>query len=162
MTFASALGRCIGRFARDSGGASAVEFAIVSGPFLFVLLAVLQMGIYYMTQSSLDTGVIRTADALRSSFTSTSATLPPATTLKSNVATYGGGMVQNNSSLAVEIRPLTSLSAANVPITDGTANYGTTTSTLVLRAQTSVLSFAPGFGSLAVARSAALVRRQGS
>jgi Flp pilus assembly protein TadG len=162
MTFARRLLCGLRAFGRDSGGASAVEFAIVSGPFLFVLLGILQMGIYYMVQSSLDTGVVRTADALRSNFVSTSATMPAAATLKSNVATYAGGMIHNDTSLAVEIRPLTSLDSSTVPITDGTANYGTVTSTLVLRAQSSVLSFAPGFGSLAYARSSALVRRQGS
>lgn len=57
---------------------------------------------------------------------------------------------------------MSNLSAGSVPITDGVNNYGTTTSTLVLRAQASVTTFAPGFSTLAVATSSAIVRRQGT
>jgi hypothetical protein len=54
------------------------------------------------------------------------------------------------------------LSGGTVAITDGVINYGTTTSTLVLRAQATVVTFAPGFSVLAVASSSAIVRRQGT
>ena len=46
-------------------------------------------------------------------------------------------------------------------ITDGTNDYGSITSALVLRGRTSVVSFAPGFTSLTYATSSAIVRRQG-
>jgi hypothetical protein len=62
----------------------------------------------------------------------------------------------------VEIRTLTDLDSGSVPIVDGVTDYGTTTSTLVLRASGQVISFAPGFGSINTVTSAAMVRRQGS
>jgi Flp pilus assembly protein TadG len=149
-------------FGGNTAGASAVEFSIVALPFLFLLLGVLQVAIYYMAQSSLDSGVISTAESLRSSFTTATPTFPNASTLKANVVANSGGMIHNNTSLAVEIRQLTTLDGSILPITDGTIDYGSVTSTLVLRAQSAVTVFAPGFGSLANVRSSAIVRRQGN
>ena len=60
------------------------------------------------------------------------------------------------------MRTLSDLNAASVPIVDGTTDYGTTTSVLVLRASGQVITFAPGFGTINTVTSAALVRRQGS
>jgi hypothetical protein len=71
-------------------------------------------------------------------------------------------LLSNNSTLAVEVRTLADLDSASVAITDGFTDYGTTTSTLVLRASGQVISFAPGFGSINTVTSAVLVRRQGS
>lgn len=152
-------------FGRDNRAASAVEFAIVAGPFIMLMLGTLQVGVYYYAQSALDAGLIKTADSLRSAFTTgTTPVLPTATTLKSNVATYSGGMIRNDANLLVEIRRLTALDGAVVPITDGVTDYGdnvTKTSTLVLRGQATITTFAPGFSGLARATSSALVRRQG-
>jgi Flp pilus assembly protein TadG len=150
------------RFGRSAAGAAAVEFALVAIPFLFLILGVLQVGIYYLVQSSLDAGIIGTADALRSSFSTTSPTFPNASTLKTEVVAHSGGMIRNDSTLAVEIRQLTSLDSAVLPVTDGTIDYGSATSTLVLRARSSVVTFAPGFGSLANVSSSAILRRQGN
>jgi Flp pilus assembly protein TadG len=147
---------------RDESGASAVEFAMLSAPFIFLILCIMQVGLYYMTQSALDGGVMKTADGLRNNFNrSGTPTMPDATTLKSTVATNSGGLVRNNATLAVEIRQLSSLSSGTVAIADGTVDYGSETSPLVLRAQSSVFTFAPGFSALAQARASAIVRRQG-
>lgn len=149
-------------FWRDDCGASALEFAIVAMPFLVLLLSILQVGIYYMTQASLDTGVIRTAEGLRNGFNKAGVpSMPGASTLKSTVVTNSGGMIRNDTTLAVELRQLASLTSATVAITDGTADYGVSTSVLVLRAKTSVFTFAPGLSGLFQASSTALVRRQG-
>ncbi len=156
------VGRDWRRFGRETSAAAAVEFAIVGLPFLFLLLGVLQVAIYYIAQSSLDAGVINTANALRSSFTTTAPVFPNAATLKAQVVNSSGGMIHNNSSVAVEIRQLTALDSAITPIADGTTDYGSATSALVLRAQSSVVTFAPGFGSLSNVRSSAIIRRQGS
>lgn len=150
------------RLWRCRRGTSAVEFSLVAVPFFVLVLCILQVGMYYMTQASLDAGIMQTADGLRNNFTQAGTpTLPPAATLKSTVVSNAGGMIQNNTTLAVEIRQLSSLSGGAVAITDGTADYGSTTSALVLRGQTSVVTFAPGFSALAVATSSAIVRRQG-
>ena len=151
------------RFRRDERAASAVEFAIVCGPFFFLLLAVLQLGIFYMSQSALDTGVIKTAETLRTNFTTgTTATLLDSASLRSSVVTNAGGLISNDSTLGVEIRQITALNTAVVPIANGTNDYGSNTSTLVLRAQSTVITFAPGLSGLSTVSSSAIVRRQGT
>jgi Flp pilus assembly protein TadG len=153
----------IRRFSRDRRASSAVEFAIVAAPFFYLLMAIMQVGIFYMAQSALDTGVAATATTLRNNFTTgATATLLDAPTLKSSVVTGAGAMISNNSTLAVEIRQQANLSSALVPIVDGTVDYGSTSSTLVLRAQSSVITLAPGLGGLNTIYSSALVRRQGT
>jgi Flp pilus assembly protein TadG len=149
-------------FLTRNDGASAVEFAIVLAPFVFLLLGLVQMGVYYYAQVSLDAGVLRTAEYLNQDFRSGVAapTLPDAATLKGYVQNYGGAF-NSTSNLSVEIRQLTGLTSAAVPIADGTIDYGGATSILALRAQANLTIFAPMLGSLATVRSSALVRRQG-
>lgn len=149
-------------FWRNVRATSAVEFAIVAMPFILALLGALQIGVYYFVQSALDNSVLQTAQSLYSGFRTGAGSMPPAAALKNSVATLSGGLVANNSTLAVEIQPIANLSSRAVPISDGVNNYGTTTSVLVLRAQAQVIAFAPGFGSLTLASSSAIVRRQGN
>ena len=160
----SRTAKLIRRFMRNRGGASAVEFAIVAMPFFLLLMGIVQVGIFYMAQSALDAGVIRSAESLRNSFNTATTTpvMPDAATLKSNVSTLGGGMIANNGSLSVELRQATTLTSGAIAITDGTVDYGTTSSTLVLRAQATVVTLAPGLGSMNIIRSSAMVRRQGT
>lgn len=157
------LRKVLARFRRDRRGSSAVEFAIVALPVLLLMMGVIQVGLFYVAQASLDTGVIRTAEMLRNNFTTgTTATLPSAATLKENVSTAGGLMIQNNGNLSVELRQFSTLSAAIVAIQDGATDYGTKTSTVVLRAQATVPTLAPGLGGLNTIRSSAMIRRQGT
>ena len=150
-------------FWRNSRAASAVEFALVASPFFLALLCTMQIGIYYFVQSALDSSILQTSQSLYSGFrTGTTASLPGAGALKSSVASNSGGLISNDSTLAVEIQPIGNLSAGAVAITDGVNNYGTATSTLMLRAQAKVVAFAPGFGALTMATSSAIVRRQGT
>jgi Flp pilus assembly protein TadG len=144
---------------RDERAAAAVEFAMVAWPFIFLLLWIVQLGMFFMTQASLDSGVIAEAETLRADLVA--GTLPTAATLKAGVVSNAGPLVANNSTLSVEIRTLTDLDSSTVAITDGYADYGTTTSTLVLRAKGQAYSFAPGFGSIFTVTSMAMVRRQG-
>jgi Flp pilus assembly protein TadG len=162
MKFAYRLSRFLRAhpFARDQRGASAVEFAIVAAPFFFLIMWLLQLGIYAMTQIALDNGLIAEAEIVREDLVA--GTLPSASTIKSGVVIAAGALISNNSTLAVEVRTLADLDAGSVAITDGFTDYGTTTSVLVLRASGQVISFAPGFGSINKVTSAALVRRQGS
>ena len=152
--------RIAGSMARDQRGASAVEFAIVATPFFFLLMWMLQLGIYFMTQVALDNGLIAEAETIRENLVV--GTKPSAATIKIGVVANAGALISNNSTLMVEIRTLADLDSGAVPIVDGATDYGTTSSTLVLRASGQVISFAPGFGSINTVTSAALVRRQGS
>jgi len=145
---------------RDQRGASAVEFAIVAAPFFFLIMWLLQLGIYAMTQVALDNGLIAEAEIVREDLVA--GALPSASTVKAGVVSAAGALVSNNATLAVEVRALSDLDSGSVAITDGFTDYGTTTSVLVLRASGQVISFAPGFGSINTVTSAALVRRRGS
>ncbi len=163
LAYVIALRRRAVRFCRDENAASAVEFAVVCGPFIFLLLGVLQLGIFYMSQSALDNGVIKTAETLRANFTTgTSAALPDNNALRGSVVTNAGGLIANDATLSVEIRQIAALNSAVVPIANGTNDYGSNTSTLVLRAQSTVVTFAPGLSGLSTVSSSALVRRQGT
>jgi Flp pilus assembly protein TadG len=152
--------RIAGSIVRDQRGASAVEFAIVATPFFFLLMWMLQLGIYFMTQVSLDNGLIAEAETIRENLVV--GTKPSAAAIKTGVVAASGALISNNSTLMVEIRTLADLDSGTVPIVDGATDYGTTTSTLVLRASGQVISFAPGFGSINTVTSAVLMRRQGS
>jgi Flp pilus assembly protein TadG len=147
-------------FVSDQRGASAIEFAIVAAPFFFVIMWLLQLGIYAMTQVALDNGLIAEVRIVHEDLVA--GTLPSASTIKSGVVSAAGALVSNNSTLAVEVRTLADLDSGSVAVTDGFTDYGTTTSVLVLRATAQVISFAPGFGFINTVTSAALVRRQGS
>ena len=147
----------------DRDATSAVEFALVSSPLIVLMLGLMQMGIYFMTQSSLDSGVSRTAETLRNNFTTgTTPTLLNAAALKTAVVSNAGGLLNNDSTAGVEIRQLVSIDSAIVPIVDGTVDYGSTTSVLVLRAQAQVMIFVPGLSGLAKVQSSAIIRRQGT
>ena len=62
------------RFCRDGGGASAIEFAIVAMPLILILFAVLEVGLIYFANFSLENAaaqgarLIRTGQAQTQSF----------------------------------------------------------------------------------------------
>jgi Flp pilus assembly protein TadG len=154
--------RILKTFVRNRDGVAAIEFAVVASPCFLLILGLLQLGVYFMAQAALDGGVATTAQTLRNSFTTTSPDLMTPAQLKEAVVSNAGALIEDTSNTAVEIRPLTSLDAAATPIVDGIAAYGLTTSVLVLRAQSQVVVFAPGFSSLGIVESAAMVRREGT
>jgi Flp pilus assembly protein TadG len=63
----------LGRFARDEDGTTAIEFAMVIGPFLFLLFGIISVGFYFFVTFSLEhavesaSRVIRTGQAQDSS-----------------------------------------------------------------------------------------------
>jgi hypothetical protein len=147
---------------RDACGAAALEFALVALPFFFVLLVILQMALYYMTQAALDAGVNSEAVALQNNFNLPGAVLPQSSAVKANIVAGAGALVFT-SGTQFEIQQLSNYKTANMPIYDGNMNFtspDTTTAILVLRAQTSVVILAPGFTSPTVEASA-IIRRIG-
>jgi len=147
-------------FLRDRRGSSAVEFAIVSVPFIFTLLFIVQMAIYYMAQSALDAGVIQTADYLVNLYNSASTPSVTASSLKTLVYSKSSGMVKNDSTFLVDLKEFTALASAPVAISN-VVDANSPGDVLALRAQGTVVTFMPGFTSLATIRSSALIRRQG-
>ena len=148
------------RFHSDRSGASAVEFALVAMPFVLLMLALPQMAIYFMTQSSLDAGVIQTADSLVNTYyaATTPATMTPAA-LKTLLVSKSGGLVHNDATLNVELRKLSALGATAVAV-GNTVDTSAPKDVLVLRAQAFVTSVVPLMGTMSV-RSSVIVRRQG-
>lgn len=59
------LRRRLKRFAPNSEGAAAVEFAMIVGPFLFMIFAVLELALVFLLSSSLDTASERAARRIR-------------------------------------------------------------------------------------------------
>jgi len=78
-------------FARDKRGVAAIDFALLGLPFLLLLICVMQLGLYYMTQVALDSGTVQAAESLRSVF-STGATpvTPTGAALKSSIVANSG------------------------------------------------------------------------
>jgi Flp pilus assembly protein TadG len=143
---------------RDRRGVTAVETGLLMAPFITLLIAVLQTGIYFTTQSALDTGVLNAAEALRVSLAAGASFSPPSNaTLKSQISGGGGSMI-STANLAVDVQQMTALAAGAVPISDGSLNWGGSDSVLVVRAQSAVSWIAAGSGWLTVT-SMAIVRR---
>jgi Flp pilus assembly protein TadG len=140
---------------RDRRGAAAVETALVMLPFMLLLLGTIQIGIYFMTQSALSTGVLATASAMRAAMlTAGSAyTAPTASSLTSSITSNAGALV-STSNVTSDLQLLSNLSGAIVPIANGTINIGSVNSVLVLRASAPVTTFVPGIGSLSVTSTA--------
>jgi Flp pilus assembly protein TadG len=148
---------------RDRKGAAALEFALIALPFILVILVTIQMGLFYMTQSAIDSGVNTEAAQLQSMFNQQNPTVPtdPAA-VKANIVSAAGSMIFQGST-TFEIQQLANYTSQNMPIVDGTMNFtspDTTYAILVLRAQSSVVIFAPGFTS-SVVEASAIVRRHG-
>ncbi len=82
-----------GRFARDRSGATAVEFAMVSVPFLGLLFAIFQTAYLLMVQSAMDSAAglaarnIMTGQAMSSGYNSGATTTSGGTTTASTFAT---------------------------------------------------------------------------
>jgi Flp pilus assembly protein TadG len=156
------LGRAL---VRDQRGAAAVDLALLGLPFLLLLLAIMQMGSYYMTQVALDAGTVKAAESLRAAFgTGVTPVTPSAASLKATIVSGSGNGTSNgvvSSGLSVEIQPLTNLDSGAVAVTDGLANYGSAWTPLVLRAKYTFNTFMPGFNSTWSVNSSSIVRRQG-
>ena len=65
MSGRSPLRAGLKRFAAAPDGAAAVEFAMVVGPFLFMIFAVLELALVSLVSSSLDTAAERAARRIR-------------------------------------------------------------------------------------------------
>lgn len=64
--------RFLARFAHASGGATAVEFAIVAGPFLFLLFSILEIGRLYTINSVLEDATMTAGRQVRTGLMQTS------------------------------------------------------------------------------------------
>lgn len=96
------LGQCSRRFARDSRGATAVEFGMVAAPFFALVLAIMTIGTEYLTLHFLEHGVSTAARKLRTGEAQKAGmTLGDFRTLVCNSA---GSMVACDSRLVIHIK----------------------------------------------------------
>ena len=55
----------LGRFRRDQGGATAIEFAFVAAPFFFMMFALIELGMLFVMDVTLETAVSQTGRLVR-------------------------------------------------------------------------------------------------
>jgi len=140
----------------DRRGVAAIETGLLLMPFVTLLLGVLGTGVYFLNATSLDSGVLVTAEAQTTAMlTASPYTLPSTDTLKTAILSAGGSLL-TVSNLIVDVRLLTNLTSAPVPIVDGTEDITTCAGgdILVLRAQGTVGWSVPGFSTLTIESSA--------
>jgi hypothetical protein len=143
---------------RDGRAVASIETAFVLPVFLLLILSIVQLGIYFMMQSALDSGVLSTAATLRANIAIGSSYVPPTgSSLKASIVAKGAGML-TSSIVTTDLRQLVNLTSASVPIADGTTDWGGSGSILVLRAHATMNWYLPSAISVAV-DSMAIVRR---
>ena len=59
--FSRPRGAILGRFKRSQGGATAVEFALVAAPFLYLLMAIFETGLMLFSEYVIENGVAKAA-----------------------------------------------------------------------------------------------------
>jgi Flp pilus assembly protein TadG len=159
--------RPLRRFGGDRRGASAIEFALVSAPFLFMIVGVMQLGLVYVTSASLNGALAREIDRLIAA----NMTPPPSNgTVKSNICNTSS-IVSCSANVEVEVDTLTALvpnpiangastsAPAFVDVRAAQSNAGGAQTVLVIRARAAVPSFLPMFGSNLVVYAGGVVRR---
>jgi Flp pilus assembly pilin Flp len=53
------------RLGKDSSGATAIEFALLAGPFLLIVLGLIEIGVQYFASTSFESAVQRSARLIR-------------------------------------------------------------------------------------------------
>lgn len=92
-------------FRRDARGATAIEFALVGGPFLMMLFGIIAVGLFYFTTFSMENAVeqasrvLRTGQAQQSGMT--------AAQFKSKVCEFVPGHIDCNGKVFVNVRSFT-------------------------------------------------------
>ena len=102
------------RFLRDRSGATAVEFAMVVGPFIFMLFAVFEYVLAFLVSATLDTATVKAARLIKTGEAQT-ANVTPAT-FKTMVCNNMGWLASEcPGALDVDVRVFTKFSDATDP-----------------------------------------------
>jgi Flp pilus assembly protein TadG len=141
----------------DRRGAAGVEAALIMLTFVTLIFMVIEAGIYFMMQSSLDIAVLTASETVRAAMQLSSAYSPPsAAALKATIVTNGGAML-TGSTVAVDVNRLSTLSSGSVAVADGSTDWGSSGSVVIVRAQ-ATMTFQPSTLVL-TAMSTAILRR---
>lgn len=119
----------LGRFRRERGGAAAIEFALVAGPFFFLLFAIMEVALVFLASQVLD---MATTKAARLILTGQAKTQNFDQAAFKNAVCQNASILISCSGIAVDVRTYNSFSAASTarPVSgSGQVNYGSMTYT---------------------------------
>lgn len=105
-----ARGERLGRFALDRSGATAVEFAMVVGPLLFMLFSIIELAMVFLVTSTLENATTDTARKVRTGALQMGGTATATTFRNSICASLGWMQAQCQTNLKVDVRVLTAFS----------------------------------------------------
>lgn len=114
--------RIVRRFRRDKDGVAAVEFALVAGPFLFLLFAIIELAMVFFAGQVLETA---TASASRLIMTGQAQTQNFNQAAFKNEICNKTNALMNCAGIAVDVRTYTNFSSASTsqPVSGGAVNY---------------------------------------
>ncbi len=103
------------RFVKSDAGATAVEFALVAGPFLFVLCTICETGVMLFTEYAIQSGVQEATRQLRTG--QAQAASMSAASFKSKICELAGIVIDCEADVTVYVKPATSFSSlkSNLP-----------------------------------------------
>ena len=123
-TAIQALGRFGRRFALGRRGAAAVEFALVSIPFLMLTFGIIEIGLIYVVSISLENATYEAAREIRTGQLQTAggSSATSFTTLVCNNMSWMGASCTSNLSVSAQtFSTFQSVTASN-PVSNGTVN----------------------------------------
>lgn len=108
-------------FRRDQRGATALEFALIATPFIFMLMSVFDLGLIYMAQVSLDSATAQTARTIRTGQLQKAGGATASTFASSVCSNMTWAGTNCSSNLSVNVQVFTSFSNASSPnpVTNG-------------------------------------------
>jgi len=120
--FRPAARRRLGAFASADGGATAVEFAMISIPFLALLFAIFELGAMFLASSAMDAAVEQAARQIRTGQLQATANNNAAgfkTVVCNSISWISAGDCQAN--LSLDVRTFSSFSAISLttPVSGG-------------------------------------------
>lgn len=102
----------LGRFFRDAKGATAVEFALVVAPFLFTMMAILEVALIFYGSSALENGVQEAARTIRTRELQLAG--GGVNDFRTKLCAEAAVLIQCGSKLTVDVRTYPSFAAAIV------------------------------------------------
>jgi hypothetical protein len=150
----------IDRFRRHDGGGTAVEFAMVGGVFVTLVLGVIQIGLFFVSTLQVRSAVAESV-AYASVFSNTALYPESRDQAKVREAICKDLMLVLNctETLKIEQMPLESLPTGTQTIAGTQFVGGAPGDVLVRRAEVGIVTFVPGMSSLTVRASSIFLQR---
>ena len=106
------LARLAGRFARAERGATAVEFALVAGPFILLVFAMIELGLVLLVSLTLENAVIDVGRTIRTGQVQTTGGTAASfkTAVCAKMSWLGSGC---NSALSIDVRTYADYTTSN-------------------------------------------------